>query len=640
MKAIRPSRASIISVKPITLLRVRVCPGYFPGMTQCALLAEFSCPEYSRYGERSVQLEKFFLEFIPGFSSRDLPDLARPCPPLGVLAGVYEEILKKAGIPVLCNSRGASIDAEGLALHLPLLDHAVFDPHIEALRWSINLINVLLQGESPDAFAADLGRVVDGLGAVAPRGMNSRRFIEEAGRLDIPWRRMFANIYRFGLGSRSRLFDSSFTDSTPVIGANIARDKRMTAQLLHAAGLPGARHGQARDGEHAVKLAEQHGYPVVVKPADADGGAGVFPGLRTAAQVRKAFMQALEVSSQILVERHFEGNDYRLHVLYDEVYWVAHRVPGGVTGDGEHSISELVATVNADPRRGPRGTNALLKFIELDEEAQELLEEAGLNQNSVLPTGRFVRLRRAANVASGGYPLPVLEEAHPDNLDLAVRAARLLRLDVAGIDLLIPDIRRSWMESGALICEINAQPQLSPTLPGYLLKKLVKGNGRIPFIVVLGGAPGWVRRCQESLTASGCCVGALWPEGVYVDSRKIMDRPASTFQACEAILHDARVDFVILCLADDQLMKTGFPIDRFDSLVLVDPGSGLNQNGREKLPAFAGFLAELSAGEILVDRESQFWMPLLDTLPGNRIRAVEQGALSLIISQTLNGIQL
>lgn len=621
---------------PVRLLRAAVCGGYFPAMRQPVLRADFAPARASQAPARASQesvlvtdIEGGIAAIIPDFALRELAGSGGDYPLLSLVAGVYEALLGRVGIPLLCSSRmfaecGAE---EGAVVFLPILDHSVYAPYLEGLKWAISLINGLLTKRDINPLGPELARVLGQLSAVAPSGMNTRLFIEEADRLDIPWRKLAGNVYRFGIGARSRLFDSSFTDSTSLIGTQLARDKRLTAQVLIASGLPGARHQQAYSGDDAVAIAERFGYPVVVKPANADGGRGVFAGLLKADGVRQAFAQASEVSSQVLVEKHAEGKDYRLQVLHDEVYWISHRVPGGVTGDGVHTVKELLAAVNADPRRGPRGSNSRLKIIELDDEALELLEEAGLNSSSIPQKDQFVRLRRASNVASGGIPVPALEGAHPDNMELAVRAARLLRLDVAGVDLIIPDIRESWLESGALICEVNAQPQLSSTLPAYLIKKLVADGGRVPIIVILGGAPAWARQLEQALNAAGRCVGALWPEGVSVAGRKVLNSPVSVYQGCEAILNDTRVEQVILCLVDDQLTKTGFPVDRFDHLVLAEPGSHQGSVDWEKLRRCAGFLAELCSGKILWDKSCRGWHPVLESLPDGKVQVLNEAEL-------------
>jgi len=303
------------------------------------------------------------------------------------------------------------------------------------------------------------------------------------------------NVYCFGQGAKSRWFDSSLTDDTPAISVRLAKQKNVCAAILRRHGLPVPRHHLASDEVRAVAAAESIGYPVVVKPADQDRGIGVAAGLVNAAQVVRAFVEASRHSKAVLVEKHVDGGDYRVHVFQGEVYKVRHRIPGGVVGDGRSSVAELLQSLNSDPRRGPPGTDSKLFRIDLDTEALELLQERQLGTDSVPQEGTFVQLRRIANVSVGGVSLPVdLSQVHPDNLALARQAVRALKLDLAAVDLLIRDIGRSWRDVEAGICEVNAQPQFGVDAPEWLFTRFFPGQGRIPMIAVVGdcGCASWM----------------------------------------------------------------------------------------------------------------------------------------------------
>ena len=198
-------------------------------------------------------------------------------------------------------------------------------------------------------------------------------------------------------------------------------------------------------------------------------------------------------SRQILAEKHFDGRDYRLLVVQGELVRVVERVPAAVVADGVRTVRALLDAVNRNPRRGT-GPNAILIHIDLDDEAIGLLSAAGVSADDVPESGRTLRLRRTANVSRGAMPADVTDNVHPDNARMAKRIAAILRLDIAGIGLLIPDISRSWMESGGVVCEVNAQPGLRCMTAGSLcsdiLQKVVPRNGRIAVAVVVGGADG------------------------------------------------------------------------------------------------------------------------------------------------------
>ncbi|NQW92744.1 MAG: hypothetical protein HQ446_01680, partial [Polaromonas sp.] len=523
----------------------------------------------------------------------------------------------------------------GLVLACALPTHQAA---VAALRWLVTVVNHALAGEGLAVVAGQLPALLKSLRTGAPQGMNTLRFLEAADQADIPWQRVWGNVYRFGWGAQARWLDSSFTDATPTISSQLARNKLATSAVLRQAGIPVPDHGRALDTNAAEKIATQLGYPVVVKPADLDGGRGVAAGLTTALAVRKAFEAAARLSSVVLVEKHFEGRDYRLQVFQNEVFWVADRVPGGVTGDGLRSIAELLTELNADPRRGEPGSAALLKRIPLDEEALALLGEQGLSALAIPPVGFFVRLRRAANVASGGVPVPALDKAHPDNLALAVRAARLLRLDLAGVDLLIPDISRSWLESGAAICEVNAQPQMSPHLPAYVLSRLVQGQGRVPVVLVLGLAsePGLCDRICEALGGTGLRVGIATSDAVTIEGRVVMQKPSHVYAGVMALIADPAVGVIVLCVSDESILKTGLPVDRFDVLVLAGPPSvAANAPSWQRWRGFARFLLKACAGPVMVNAECAPWSELRPHLAAHDVRSIPLAQMPACLSREL-----
>ena len=549
-------------------------------------------------------------------------------------------LLRYAGLPVFraadrIEAIKIKLGVDGLVLACPPQTHHAA---MAALRWLVRAVNDGLSGEPLAAVAEQFPALLKSLRAGAPQGMNTLRFLEAANQAGIPVQRVWGNVFQFGWGAQARWLDSSFTDETPNISTQLARHKMATSALLRRAGIPVPDHGRALDADAAEKLADRLGYPVVVKPADLDGGRGVAAGLKTAQDVRKAFEAATRLSSIVLVEKHVEGRDYRLQVFRNEVFWVADRVPGGVTGDGLRSVTELLVALNADPRRGGPGSAALLKRIPLDEEALALLGEQSLTPLAIPPVNVFVRLRRAANVASGGVPMPALAQAHPDNLALAVRAARLLRLDLAGVDLLIPDISRSWLESGAAICEVNAQPQMSPHLPAYVLSRLVKGQGRVPVVVVLGLAnePDFGDRLCEALAGTGLRVGMTTPDAVTIEGRVVIKNPRHVFAGGMALISDPSVDVIVLCVCDESIHKTGLPVDCFDVLVLAGPSqAAADASAWPRWRGFAQFLLKACAGPVMVNAECAPWSHLLPLLGARDVRSMPLAQMPACLSREL-----
>jgi cyanophycin synthetase len=483
-------------------------------------------------------------------------------------------ILARLGMPDFGGSTalrvGAMAGQTKWLAGLPAIDPDNPAPRI-ALQISINLFNTLLAGASvaQDAVREQIDQIALQLRSRAPRGINTIRFLAAANALDIPWRHMAGNIYQFGWGSRSRWLDSSFTDQTPQLSAMASRDKQLCTKILRDFGMPVPTQMSVGTADQALAAAKKIGYPVVVKPADLDGGLGVHAGLTTDQQVKNAFAEAGKLSKRILVEQFLTGGDFRFQVFDGEVFWAVRRRPACVIGDGRQSITQLVAAVNA--RRAERETlqgadhmaEQGREAIVLDAEADIWLAAQGLGKDRVPAEGQRVRLAGAANVSRGGTRQGVeLQDIHPDNTALAIDATRLLKLDLAGVDLILSDVTQSWRETGGGICEVNGQPQLASHLPHQLLSKIVPGQGRIPVFALLLSPKSWI-----NLTAFSQMLANDYPSFAFAQDFTSWLR-ASNMRHVEAIIY--AVD-----AAD--LQKMSLPFDRADVLITskdsVDTGA-------------------------------------------------------------------
>lgn len=516
-----------------------------------------------------------------------------------------------------------------------------------AMAWLVRWINDLSRAGESLAWTserrAELNSLLDKLNRLAPLGNNARHFVRTAHERGIPWIVLPSGIVQYGWGKRARWLNSTFTDGTPNLAARMARDKQSGNALLRQAGIPVPEQRLVKTVEAALEAAQSLGYPVVVKPANLDGGHGVSAGLTTPEVVRSAFERAARYSRDILIERHVEGRDYRIIVGHGRVLWAIERVPAGVTGDGEHSVRELIERTNRDPRRGTRRW-AQMKPLQVDEEAQGLLDEQGVTLDAVPPAGQVVRLRRAANISSGGTPVPVTDIMHPDNATLAVRAARVMRLDIAGVDLLAPDITRSWRETGAAICEVNGQPQLSITAPqiyGQLFDTLVAGKGRIATALVLstGDADDAVRECTRIMNDRGVCVGLSTAAGLSIAGKRIRGGRASPFADVRSLLIDPAVEAVVLVADGREFLSAGLPFDRFDVLAIADWESAVQGNGstdRAPLPRVLDLVKSHCSGEALICRDHPQVQLVASRLGERRVETVSARAhLGVRLAQAL-----
>jgi len=590
----------------IEIQTIRFQAGYLPFMRQASLVAALRINADGTDNGALGRFDRTMAHLMP-----DYPPAAAEAglDPLSVserLIAAMETLLGMTGMPVFSHGYVKELSGPGVELVLPALDRD-HSGIILAFRWMCDLINTGEDAARRQTLVQRFPALLSQLGKEAPQGMNPIRLLEAADRKDVPWRLVSERIYQFGWGSRARLFNSTLTDATPMIAVAAAGNKAATAHILREAGLPVPDHAEARDQLHALELAETLGYPVVIKPLAQAQGRGVAAGLNTPAAVKKAYKQADMYSRHILVEKHFEGNDYRLHVCNGEVYYASHRIPGGVTGDGKQTVEALLAQLNADPDRQEKGNRKKRHQIPLDDEARELLEAQGLRPQSVPPKGLFVKLRRIANVAAGGSSNRIedLGVIHPDNIRLAVRAAAALRLDIAAIDFLCPDIRRSWMETGGIICEVNAQPQVGRApLYDYLLHSVIGGDGRIPAILALGAdrETPWVLKHAALLGEEGRTVGVSTLNAIIVGGRTVSNIPGNAYEGSLALMCDPDVDAAVICVPHPGMLDDGLAVDRFDVLVVSLPHQATEDGEmRQAWIRLASMLLPMCAGPVIID---------------------------------------
>ncbi|HEY8587927.1 MAG TPA: cyanophycin synthetase, partial [Naasia sp.] len=441
----------------------------------------------------------------------------------------------------------------------------------------------------PAPRAADDG-AVPGLTALrrltvgAGLGPSTRALVDEATRRGIPHQRLDAqSLVRLGAGSAQRMLRASITGATSHLGVVTAGDKHLTKTLLEAAGIPVPRGRLVTTVEEAVAAAARLGAPAVVKPLDGNHGRGVTLAVLGEAAVRQAFADAAAISRRVIVEEQLSGRDYRLLVVGGRLVAAAERTPARVMGDGVHTVRELVEALNADPRRGAGHENVLTR-VRLDAAVDAVLERQALTLDDVPVAGRVVTLRDTANLSTGGEAIDRTDEVHPDTRAAVERAARIVGLDVAGLDVLTADIGLPFAESGGGILEVNAAPGLrmhlqpSDGAPRNVAAPVIdllfpgRSRGRIPIVAVTGtnGKSTTVRMVEHILRADGRTPGMTTTSGVYVDGRRIRGGDASGPKSARLVLGDPTVDCAVLETARGGILREGLAYD------LADVGIVLN----------------------------------------------------------------
>jgi cyanophycin synthetase len=429
-------------------------------------------------------------------------------------------------------------------------------------------------------------------------GPSCRAIVEAAQRRDIPWFRLDTDsLVQLGTGCRRRLIKATLTDATPCLAADVAGDKGLTKTILARAAIPVPDGVCARSEGEAVAALARLGAPVAVKPRDGNQGKGVSLRLRTPADVAAAFRRAREYSSEVIVEEQFLGRDYRLLVVAGRLVAAAERLPAHVVGDGRSTIDELVARENANPLRGG-GHDRPLSRIVLDGCATAFLARCGRRRDDVPAAGERVFLRETANLSTGGIARDVTDEVHPDTARLCERAARLIGLDVCGIDLITPDIAEPLPEAHAGILELNASPGIRmhhhPTsgrprdVGGAIVDALFPPGtaARIPVFAVTGtnGKTTVTRMIGEIMAAAGQVVGMTTTDGIWIDGHRVAEGDMTGFRSARTVLSDPLVEVAVLETARGGLIRSGLGYDWADVAVLTNIAADhLGQDGLETL---------------------------------------------------------
>ena len=550
---------------------------------------------------------------------------------------------------------------------------------LEASRIALQLLLSLLPGELKQKLSSEIDEDFnyeedrDEFIVFAQRkelGPSTASLVNAAEEREIPYLRLNKySLVQFGHGAYQQRIQATITSKTPHIAVEISCDKEDTHNLLRDLGLPVPTQRMIYNPRAAVRSARHIGYPVVLKPLNANHGRGVSINLTSDEQVETAFDFAREQGTgrAVLVESFVEGFDHRMLVVNNELVAVAKRVPGHVKGDGKSTISALVDKINEDPRRGI-GHEKVLTRLELDRPALELLALAGFDADTVLPDGEIFYLRNTANLSTGGTAIDLTDVVHPDNREMAVRAIRAVGLDVGGVDFLTADITESYKEVGGAIVEVNAAPgfrmHVAPSegeprdVAGKVMDMLFPPGTptRIPVASITGtnGKTTTSRMLAHILKTAGHVVGMTSTDGVYIDGRLTVKGDMTGPTSARIVLRDPTVDIAVLETARGGLLRSGLGYRRCDvSACLNVSADHLGLKGidtLEQLAELKRIVVEVARDTAVLNADDDLCLKMADYTQAEHVcyvtmnpahmlvkEHIRAGGRAMVLEQGING---
>jgi cyanophycin synthetase len=395
----------------------------------------------------------------------------------------------------------------------------------------------------------------------------------------IPFESMGGPHLQLGHGAAQHMVYSSVPAGARLAATLLSRNKRKTTRRLAQLGLPATRQIAVASVQQALAAAATLGYPVVVKPQNGKQGGGVSVGVTSDEELAAAFERASRADSRVLVETFVRGTACRLLVIGGRFVAAAEIAVPSVIGDGTHRIDELIEAMNRDPmRNGVR----LCKIV-VDDDLHACLARGGHRLADVLPAGREIALRTAANISVGGAATDVTDRVHASHRELAERAAAAIGLSVAGIDVVSPDISRPCAEVGTRVIEVNARPGLDMhAFPRHGRPRDVAGamveltfppgaTGRLPTALVLGrrGTRAVARELDAQLRERGHTTGVITRDAALIAGEPPAPGHPPLHETLAVAQRDPRVQALVVAMTPRRAVARGLALESADAVALL-----------------------------------------------------------------------
>lgn len=498
-----------------------------------------------------------------------------------VIEHIALEIQTLAGMDTgFGRTRTAEGEKEGV--YYVVFSYMEEDAGVYAAKASVKIAQALIDGTDYD-LAEDIQEMRE-IREDTRLGPSTGCIVDEAAKRGIPYIRLNKqSLVQLGYGVNQKRIRATIASTTSNIAVDIACNKEETKLLLEAAEIPVPRGTVIRTEEGLDAAIEKFGYPLVIKPIDGNHGKGNTTNITNRDQALKAFEAAKVYGRNVIIERFITGYDFRCLVINNKFICAALRTPASVIGDGVHNIQWLIDETNKDPRRG-FGHEKVLTQITIDQFTQKMLDDAGITLETIPKKGEQILVKPTANLSTGGTSTDVTDEVHPANIFMFERIAKIIGLDICGVDVMAVDLKTPVAENGGAILEVNAAPgfrmHIDPSegLPRNVAEPVVdmlfpKGSaGRIPIIAITGtnGKTTTTRLTAHIAKSAGKKVGYTTSDGVYIQNQLMMKGDCTGPVSSTFVLKDPTVDFAVLECARGGILKSGLAFQSCEVAVVTN----------------------------------------------------------------------
>lgn len=438
-----------------------------------------------------------------------------------------------------------------------------------AAQAAVSIAEALVKGEQY-FIQDDINKLMQIAGGEFP-GPSTYSIIQEAVNRNIPCIPLGQqSIVQLGFGVNQKRIQATIASTTSCIAVELAGDKEATKKVLERAEIPVPKGRIVVDEQQLKEALDYIGFPVAVKPVDGNQGKGATTEIHTLSEAQKAMEVAQKYSHKVICESSIRGYDFRALVINYKFVAAAKRTPAAVVGDGIHNIAQLIEMVNSDPKRGS-GHQNVLTTITVDEPSLDLLEKKGYDLQTVLPAGEECSVKPTANLSTGGTATDVTDIVHSANIALFERIARVIGLDICGIDIIANNLTSPVKDSEGAVLEVNAAPgfrmHLQPTqgkrrnVAAPVLDMLFPDSSRatIPIVAITGtnGKTTTTRLIAYMAKKAGFKVGYTTTDGIYIKDELVLKGDCSGPSSAQLVLGDPAVEFAVLECARGGILRAG-----------------------------------------------------------------------------------